>query len=250
MNISFEFVASIPLSHPGDCSLLGVSADLTIYVEEIYGEDGWIAQHALKPDKTIVASTDENAGVNRNFRTLTLPRDLVCSQSCKYTKALNFSGARHRGLRESERIAETVRPLTLQTKLALIERLHLKIPPSMLLGIAESYVLAEAVMLPPDIFMVCRRLRLAFALPQVQYDNNYQPYDYDTLVVYGAHDYNPHIDDEIPPEHALAGLPGTSLRRPMDCIIRDHYLFIADGGINDQVSAVHIWRTAKIENSR
>jgi hypothetical protein len=248
MKYPFEFVASLPLAHSGDCSLIGVAPDLTIYAEEIYGEEGWLAQHALKLDEKTIAFSDENSGMNRDFEMLTLPNDLARSQPCKHTSALNFSGPRQRGLREPERIAELVRPLTIQTKMTLIERLKLNIMPPMLLGIAESYVLAEAPLFPPDVFMVCRRLRLAYALSQAKYDADHQLYDYDTLVLYIAHDYNPRVDDEIPPERALAGLPGVHLRRPMDCIVRDQHLFIADGGTTEQVSAVHIWRIAKTEN--
>jgi len=242
MNFSLKFVTSLPLAHMGDCSLIGVTDDLTVYAEEIYGEEGWLAQHALKLDQRVLKSTDENVGKNRHFETLTLPDDLIRSQPCKHTASLTFGGARHRGLREPERIAELVRPLTIQTKITLIERLKLNILPPMLLGIAESYVLAEASLFSTDLFMVCRRLRLAYALPQPQQDADYQLYDYDTLVLYVAHDYNPYVDDEILPERALAGLPGVELRRPMDCIVRDQYLFVADGGTAEQVSGVHIWQ--------
>lgn len=205
---SFEFITSLPLAHTGDCGLIGIAADLTIYAEEMYGEDGWLAQHALKLSEKTIAFSDENSGLNRDFEILQLPDDLARSQPCKHTTALNFGGARHRGMREPERIAELVRPLTIQTKMTLIERLKLNIMPPMLLGIAESYVLAEAPLMSPDVFMVCRRLRLAYILTQVKADADHQPYDYDTLVLYIAHDYNPSIDDEIPPERALAGLPG------------------------------------------
>ncbi len=256
MQESFEFIISLPLAHTGDCSLIGIAADLTIYAEEMYGEDGWLAQYALKLDEKTVTSSDENSGMNRDFEMLRLPTDLVRSQPCKHTSALNFGGARHRGMREPERIAELVRPLTIQTKMTLIERLKLNIMPPMLLGVAESYVLAEAPLISPNVFMVCRRLRLAYILPQAKYAADHQPYDYDTLVLYIAHDYNPHVDDEIPPERALAGLPGVQLRRPMDCIVRDQHLFIADGGTvtnsgtAEQVSTIHVWQIAKIENPK
>lgn len=248
MKVSFEYITSIPLAHSGDCSLIGVTSDQTIYAEEIYGDEEWLAQHALKPDRTVVASSDENAGLNHHFEMLRLPNNLARSQPCKHTIALNFGGARHRGLREPERIAELVRPLTIQAKITLIEHLRLNIMPPMLLGIAESYVLAEAPLPTPDTFMVCRRLRLACGLPQPKYDADHQPYDYDTLVLYITHDYNPRIDDEIPPERALAGLPGIRLQRPMDCIVYDQHLFIADGGTTEQVSAIHLWRIVKTEN--
>jgi len=247
MKYRLEFAASTPLIHSGDCSLIGISADLTVYAEEMYGEEGWLAQHIISPDRKIVASADENEGMNRHFETFALPDDLVRTQRCKHTAALNFGGARHRGLREPERIAELVRPLTFQTKMTMIERLKLKMSPPMLLGVAESYVLAETL-ISPDIFMVCRRLRLAYALSQPQFDSDHQPYDYDTLVLHIAHDYNPRTDDEISPDRALAGLPGVQLRRPMDCIVRDQHLFIADGSLDEQVNAIHVWRIENIEN--
>ncbi len=68
---------------------------------------------------------------------------MIKPQTGWHTMALNFAGPRHRGMRAPERTLDLVRPLSIQEKMALIDRFRLDVPPPLLLGIAESYVLAE-----------------------------------------------------------------------------------------------------------
>jgi hypothetical protein len=242
---NFQYVTSLALAYNGDCTLLGVGADLTLYVEEIYGDEGWIAQRALRLDGTVQDAVDEDLGRNRSVKPLALPDDLTKPQTGWHTMNLNFAGARHRGLRSLERTGELVRPLTIQDRMALTE--HLDIGSPTLIGMAESYVLAEAALVYPMIFLVCRRLRIAFALEEEQVDEQNQPYDYDTTVLYAAHRYD-RGDDRLPRlSEILTDLPGVQLHRPMDCLIVQDYAFVADGGAGERNSAVHVWRVVREE---
>ncbi len=236
MTIAYQ--NSITLAHDGDCSILGITPQMTLFVEEIYGEADWLAQHHLTLDGHITKSVDDHAGENTKFSPLKLPPDLIAPAPITTSAALNFSGPRQRGLREPERIQEMVRPLTVATRIQIVEQLDLEMQPSQLLGIAESTVIAEAL-LPP--VLVCRRLRLAYALTTQQLDSNDQPYDYDTLVLYVAHLYE-NDDFELPAATVFAGLPGVTLRRPMDCLVYNGYLLVADGAIAQRRCQIHVWQ--------
>ena len=116
----------------------------------------------------------------------------------------------------------------------------------MLLGVAESRVLAEAPLSPPDQYLVCRRVRIAHALETTERDADHQPYDYDTIPVYVAHPYHVTSGDlDVEPEIAFAGLPSIDLLRPMDCLVANHYLCVADGGHDTQKSRIHIWKISE-----
>lgn len=215
---------------------MGIDHAFTIYVEEEY--DGWIAQHAIRPDGTFLASQDEDHGQKVPDHWLQLPPTAHRPTPPRATLRLNFSGPRHRGLREDERIAEAVRPLSIESRMFIAQRISLPVMPPLLLGLAESYVLAETLFTAPDVYLVCRRLRLAYALPARTGD-----YDYDTLEVYAAHFYNCSTDDrELPAEQVFTAWPGVTPRRPMDCMIHDNHLLVADGGTNEHPSAIHVWQ--------
>ena len=234
-----SFLKTLPLKHTGDCSLLGIAPDATIYVEEIYGNEAWLAQHALRLDGTMIESIDEAHGENDDLAPLDLPLQIVKSKTCWHTMALNFAGPRHRGLRAPERTLDLVHPLTIQEKIGLARRYNLDIEPPLLLGIAESYVLAESQIVHPNLYFVCRRVRLAVALPEERTDDDGFPYDYETIVIYLAHFYE--RDQESTFSDVLGDLTETPLHRPMDCILYGDHLFIADGGADDRRSAIHVW---------
>jgi hypothetical protein len=238
---TFHHLISMPLKHNGDCSLLGIAADFTVYVEEVYSEDAWVAQHALKLDGTMIFSQDEEGGANTAIQSPTLPPDMVKPRTCWQTMNLNFAGPRRRGLQGPDHLLDMLHPLPVQEKFALVKRLGLKIPPPLLLGLAESYVLAEAELMP-GLYFVCRRIRLAIGLTQEQIDEEGLPYDYDTLALYAAHLYNPGADEELALSEALADLPGVELRRPMDCLYYENHLFVADGGDDQRPSTIHVWQ--------
>ena len=232
-------LTTLPLKHAGDCNLLGVTPEGAIHAEEVYGKHGWVAQHELRRDGTFVRSVDEAEGRNGDLRPLDLPPQLITPKTCWKTMALNFAGARHRGLREPERIGELVRPLTIQEKMAAVQKLKLEIPATHLLGLAESYVLAESEVLRPNLYFVCRRIRLAYALAEPRTDGDGQLYDYDTKVIYAAHFQD--SAEESAFTDLLSDLTDRPLHRPMDCLLVDDHLFIADGGEGERLSAIHVW---------
>lgn len=236
-----NYLESILLQHNGDCRLLGVSPTLTLYVEEIFGDDDLLAQHALSLDGTLLHSVDESLNKTSAFIPLTLPPNVVRPSPVRQASSLNFSGPRQRGLREQERITDVVRALEVPTRVRLAQQINIPMP--LILGVAESRVLAEALLIPPHTYLVCRRLRIAYALPEPQRDTDHQWYDYDTRTVYAAHLYNAAQDDvELPADEVFAGLPGVQLIRPMDCIVCHGHVFIADGGEANRLSQIHIWR--------
>ncbi len=244
----------LPLQHNGDCMLLGVlpgdppdASDCAIYVEEIYDEDGKLAQHALALDGSLLATVDEDSSDDVELRPLELPPGLIKSQTGWHTMALNFAGPRHRGLRAPERTLDLVRPLSIAEKMALIEHFKLDVPPPLLLGIADSYVLAETPIHAPTLYFVCRRVRLAVALTEERTDADGQPYDYDTRVVYLAHFYE--RDHEPEWSDILAASTAMPLHRPMDCLLVKDRLFIADGGAGDHLSAIHVWQLDLLQDA-
>ncbi|NDJ59640.1 MAG: hypothetical protein GYB67_00865 [Chloroflexi bacterium] len=236
-----HYVTTLPLAHAGDCSLLGVTPAGTLYVEEIYSEAAWLAQHALNRDGTLVLSIDEDYGAHAVTAPLALPVDIVRPQRAWQTMRMNFSGARHRGLRGPERLLDLLRPLTVHDKMTLAALLDLD-PTTPLLGLAEYYVLAEAALAPPNLYVVCARVRLAYALPEAQIDADGEPYDYDTRVWFTAQVCDRTLGDTPSLMHTLADLPSVELHRPMDCLVHANQLYVADGGADDRVSCVHIWQ--------
>lgn len=237
--VPISHMTTLTLKHHGDCSLIGVTPDRTIYAEEVYGDAGWVAQHRLAFDGSISASVDEGDGAG-DLQPLALPENIVKPRTGWQTMPLNFAGARHRGMREAERTLDMVQTLSIEEKMLLVERLKLDILPPQLLGIADSYVLAEAQVIRPALYFVCRRIRLVIALPEARLDDEGLPYDYDTCVMYVAHFYD--SAEELRFRDCLADLSAVPLRRPMDCLLMDDLLFIADGGDSDRPSAIHVWR--------
>lgn len=241
--MQFEPLTTLPLAHDGDCSLLGVTPDLTIYAEEIYGDDGWLAQRAVTMNGIVRAEIDEDYGRRETVEPLPLPAQLAVPKRVWHAMRLNFSGARLRGLREADRVSETTQSLTPADKFALAAAAKLPVPAPMILGIVESYVLAEALIASPDVFFVCRRVRVAYALPEPARDTDGQPYDYDSTALYLAHLYQPSAERDLTLEEALRPLAGAAaLHRPMDCLAAYGLLFIADGGSDGMRSAIHVWR--------
>lgn len=249
---TLSYLTSFDLKYREDCNFIGITPEMLILVEEIYSEDSWIAQHAIQLDGTYTASIDEDYGKNKALSPLPDKAIITRPQPGWHCMNLNFAGSRHRGLRVPERIADTVQPLSIIAKMKLIEKLELDIAPPMLLGIAESYVISEAQLIRPNLYLLCRRFRIAYALPEEKFDAENNPYDYDTLVIYVAHTYDRESGMDSAFEDILTSLPGTTLNRPMDCLRYNDHLFIADGGSADKNSAIHIWKVERepVENDK
>lgn len=231
--LTFTLLQRFPLRHAGDAGLLGAGAD-ALWVEEMYGE-GWMAQHQLALDGTISASVDEDEGRATDLSPLIIPPEAVIPRRGWNTMGLNFTGARRRGLREEDRLLDVLQPLGIADKAALSARLSLPMPS--LLGIVESYVLAECALGEPTDWLVCRRLRVACAVPR-QSDAEGLPFDYDTRELLLLHRFDTRA--EPPPLETLLTEPGVLLYRPMDCLRIGNHLIVADGGEHDRLSAICI----------
>lgn len=238
-SFAITHLTTLELKHNGACSLLGVGENQAVFAEEVYGDDGWVAQHELRLDGTFVRSVDEDSGASAIYP-LTLPERMYTPKTGWQTMMLNFAGPRHRGLRAPERVIDMVKPLAVSEKLALIDKLKLRVQPGALLGIAESYVLSEAQIVRPSLYFVCRRIRIAYALPDVRLDDSNQPYDYDTLLLYTAHFFD--CTQEPSLIDLLNDLTSVPLKHPMDCLIAERKLYIADGGGDDRLNAIHVWQ--------
>ena len=236
---SFHYTCSMPLRHPGDCHINGFSPEGVLYAYEIYGEEDWMAQYAFRLDGTLVASADEADG--KGYKALTLPAELIKPAGVQETRHFQFGGVRWRGIRENDRILDAVHPLTVAEKMALTSAFKLAIPLPRLLGLAESAVLAEANLPGSAVYMVCRRLRITYALGSVQYDADKLPYDYDSLTVHLIH-CDDEADDEPDLVNGLGLFPEAHLKRPMDCMVWQNWLVVADGGTEAAASAIHVWK--------
>ncbi len=238
-----NYVRNIELLYNGAARLRGVlpgtAPEFRLFVEEIYSEDDWFAHHVLTLGGEHLQTVDERYGENRHAHPIPLPNGTAIPGTVRSTAFLNFAGVRLRGMREAERVAETARALGVRDKLAIIARFGLTFSPMMLLGTAESTVLAEA-QIGPELFVVCRRMRVVYALPQPETDRDRQPYDYESLTFYVAHPVT--LDEDPTLETAFAGLPGVVMDNPMDCMAAGGYLLVAEGGSEAQRSRVHLWQ--------
>ena len=236
---------TLTLPHQGDCSLIAITPQDELLVEEAYSEsanDIWMAQHRLSLHGDLLETVDEDWGRHHNLTPLPIPEGSYTPQPVWHTtRALNFRGPRHRGMREEERVQDMVVSLNMAEKMALLGHFHLDMPPPMLLGVAESYVVAEAVLQRPDLYIVCRRIRLAVALPDIRIDEEQHPYNYDTHVFYIAHWFDRSLPREPSLADLLTTLPGPDFYRPMDCILTPALLCIADGGGTERQNYLHLW---------
>lgn len=248
--VNFEHVRTVPLRHNGECGLLGVGPDLDFYVEEIYGEEGWMAQSGYDLEGNLLAEVDEVSGANQGVERLQKPGNLVRPHTGRSDIRLNFGGARHRGLQTEDRIEEMVRPLEMAEKMMLVEEgLVPAIPPPTILGLAQSYVVSEVQLTRPardtlPLFLLSRRLRIAYRLLEPLVDARGERYDYDSLEVAILQRYTPGDEDLSLGEMMVSKATlGVELNRLNDIILRDGYLFAADsaGERDDVISQVHIW---------
>ncbi len=237
------FYKSFELKYHGSSALLGISPDGTAYVEEMYDDDTWLARYMISPHNELTTVGDENYGA-ANLAFFELPPGSTVPNGGHLTNTLNFSGPRQRGLLEEERIRDVARPLTMQAKIQITQQLNLSIAAPMILGITESYVISEA-RLNSSLFVVCRRIQIAYALMSMQSDPNGNIYNYDSLRLNVAHLYSLDMENEVPVDVALQGLPGHYLNNPLDCLIHKDQLWIADGGTSQAKSAIRVWEIVR-----
>jgi hypothetical protein len=232
MITEFKQQTTISLFHQGDCSILGLSPDGSLYAEEFYDEN-FIAQYHIR-NRRIIATIDEDAG-QRDIVPFSLPDGAILPDRPP-KHPLNYRGLRYRGLREEDHLQDWIMPLHLMEKMPLLSALSWGLPPMLLLGIAESQVLSQAQL--DEEWLVCRRLLLAFALPERRYDDTGLAYDYDSRAVYLLHSYS---EESIPSLHESLHFGGEVLQRPMDILCHDSQLILADGGDIGRKSRLLLW---------
>lgn len=231
----FKLNKRISLKHKGECFILGVSTDRKIYVEEFYDET-FAAQHEINFDGKILNSIDENFG--RNMITpLKVPDDSITPHT-PFEHPLNHSGLRYRGLREEEKVMEWVQALPVMNKLPLLQALNITTPPMMIFGIAESRVLSQTF-LDETTQIICRRIRLLRALPEIQKDADSMPYDYDTISFSILHTYDIETDEYPSLHEALQSQP--ELQSPQDCLYIGNRLIVSHNGDSEKLSAIYIY---------
>jgi hypothetical protein len=232
MITTFKHQTTIPLRYQGDCSILALSSDTSFYVEEFY-DDGFIAQHHIQ-NGAIIASRDENAG-ERDIVPFTLPENgILPDRPSKHP--VNSSGLRFRGLREAEHLQDWIIPLSLAEKMPLLSALNWAISPMLILGIAESKVLSQAPI--HEEWLVCRRIQIAFALPELRYDEFGLAYDYDSRPLHLLHPYTEDVTESL---HASLRFAGEKLQRPMDILYHDSRLILADAAADGNNSRLILW---------
>ena len=227
------------LPRNGQCSLLGVGANGTVFIEIFY-DDAWIAWYGLRADGSITMNDDEQSGSNPQFQ-LPTAEIKATPEPVSPSHPLNFSGPRLRGDRQSERVADLVYPLDVATKIRCIETFKLPLTPMQLLGIAESTVLSMATLNSDGLQVVCRRIRLTYTLPAALTDTNGEPYDYDTISICCAHLYHPDENQEFVSDSLFDGLPGPSLTEPTDCMVTARQLLITKSSGDDEPCQLYVW---------
>lgn len=227
------------LSHTEGCSFLGYSPQQHLYIEEFY-EDEWFAQHQLDRNGNILFSVDEASGT-KQVNALELPPGSDLPPAPPADHPLNLPLLREWGMREADRVQEWVQPLTIIEKMALIGAFSLALPPMLLLGLAESRVLAQ-VLLSKDHSLICRRLRLAVALPQIRQHPTGLPYDYETIPCSVLQMQDIASDESPSLASIVQTIGGVTLLRPLDCLTTDNFLFLAEGGDGSTPCRVHSWK--------
>jgi hypothetical protein len=229
-----SYVKSLKLSGDGDCALLGALPDLNeIYLELYDAAHMEVEQIGITFEGDVFARGEEETPLEP-------PPNLIRPRSAWTTMALNFAGARHRGLRTEARIDEMAHPMSIEEKMAISKHLKLDLPAPMILGCIESYALAEAT-LSRGVYCVCRRLRIAYALPTVRHDDDGDAYNYESVPLYLTHVFNALDHEETPLHKLLSALPEAPLYRPMDCMTAGNHLLVADGGSADHPPQLHLW---------
>jgi hypothetical protein len=236
MITTFKHQTTIPLFHQGDCSILALSSDTSFYVEEFY-DDGFIAQHHIQ-NGSIIASRDEDAG-QRDIVPFMLPANGI-SPDRPSKHPLNSSGLRFRGLREEEHLQDWIIPLSLAEKMPLLTALNWVVSPMLILGIAESKVLSQTRL--DGEWLVCRRIQLAFALPEARYDELGLAYDYDSRAIHLLHTYTEDVTKSL---HESLSFAGEKLQCPMDILYHDSRLILADAAADGSNNRLILWE--KIE---
>lgn len=220
----FFHKTTLDLKIADDSVLLGLSASGDMFIET-YQDDALTTYQVTQTNVQIVTQVPSN---------LTMPIQ-------PSDHPLNKTPLRLRGMRETDRISDWITPLPIIEKMPLMPKLGLSITPMQLLGMVGSTVLSTC-QLQGNTMLVCRRVRLAYALPTPQNDADGIPYDYDTHTLYLTHEYKTKTDEAPPLHECFDPIDGITLHTPHDCLRHDDNLIILDSGTDNTPAKVHIWQ--------
>ncbi len=232
---NFKHLFTVTLESADEIALLGAAPGGALHAESFAEAGDVVIRWRVSADGQEIQRLPEESAAFAE-----LPPGLTAPQTLPPGHPWDFSGARLRGLREEDRVSTLVQPLTIMQKMPLISHLGLAITPMQLLGVAESRLLAAATF-PAGDGVLCRRVRLAYALATVQHDDDGLPYDYDTIPLYLLHAYKPDADEPPPLEDSLSDLAGVAIPRPMDCLYYEGRLIVADAGLPGEASRVLVF---------
>lgn len=250
--VGFQHVQTVPLAYNGECGLRAVGPQLDFYAEEIYGDEGWMAQYHYSFEGQQLAAVDEQHGDNQGEERLAMQGSVLRPMTGANFQ-LNFGGARLRGLQAEDRIADITQALPVPDKLFLADGGYLPgVQPPAILGLSHSYVVSEVRLSAPGeappLFLLSRRLGVSFRLAAPAEDAEGLPYDYDTqefgvLQLYYAGQNHTPLEETILGASALGLVP----RWPTDIVVRDDHLFVADSarGQAEVLSRIHIWKIVR-----
>ena len=229
-------LCTIPLQYTGICHILAVTDQQTIIVEEYYANH-FVAQHHIEPPDRFIITTDEKHGQSCLVPIPTPAGSAVPPTTNPIPKLEHRTGAPQHGIRADDRIDSLVYPLTMSDKIRLAEQVPVPAPPPMLIGLSESRVLSNLT-LPNDHRLICRHLRLAYALMTEKTLPSGQRINYNTVTIHRLQ-FLP--DDESFTPLTLTGLyTDEHLHRPTQCMRHGDRIYIADSG-GDQPNRVHIY---------
>lgn len=236
-NYSFTIEQTYPLRYWGVPYFAGFAPDGTLYLDEVYGDEDWLARYALRPTRVFECIGDENDGTASRTSIPPLPASIHRPHPPRLPSGFEFGGSRIRGLRAEERIQDLVHPLTAAEKIALASRLRLNLPPPAILGLAERIVRGAAV-LPTGGWIACVGMRIAYGLMSPRLGPNGDRIDYDSLWINILMGDTP--TDEPDLVDVLSSPLAAATTNPVDCCLQGSQLYVVEGGINEQPGVLHI----------
>lgn len=214
VRLAHEARVSLPLAD--ETALLGVTQDGAVFLEA-YSED---------QDEAVLWRISLRDGLQEATPAAVSPQ-LITPGRHDTAEMLHYVGARWRGLRDEDRIASLVQPLSIAAKMTLVEKLSLDVLPPMLLGVLESRV-RSVCELTKSHLLVCRTVRLALALPGQRLDEYGAPYDYDALALNIFHPLDAAATDAPELVDCVEYSRAVNLIHPLDCVAHDGYVYILD----------------------
>jgi hypothetical protein len=216
-----------------------------IYVEQIYGDEDWLAQYCLDASGQIVGRFDEADNTGKRSRLLDIPQRLAAPAPLSDREQVAIPLVRLQGDRAAERIDDLMYPLTMAEKLWLGTQSG--VPAPLILGIGGRELVAQARLPHSGEMVVCVKSWITQALTEARYDPLDGRCTYASIVVYSLHEFD--ADGEIHMDQGITALGGIDFKQPMDLLATADRLFMVDGNWAGGAGYVHGWRYAEEPSS-